>query len=211
MTRFTRQLGPAVRLLLVLTVLTGVLYPLAVTGIAQALFRSKADGSLVRNANGQVVGSSLLGQEFVGEGWFHGRPSAAGPGATGAHDVAPGIDVTDPANAVSGSSNLGPTNPDLLRAVQDRAVAYRSENGLAADALVPVDAVTASGSGVDPDISVANARLQAPRVARERGVPEDEILRLVDDATTGRTFGFLGEPGVNVLLLNLAVERAARS
>lgn len=185
-----RQLLPALRILAVLTVLCGLAYPLLVTGIAQAAFGDQADGSLLRDAEGRVVGSSLIGQAFEGDEWFAPRPSAAGDGYDGSS---------------SSGSNLGPTNADLLDAVAERVAAYREVNGLADDAKVPVDAVTASGSGLDPHISVANARLQAPRVADARGLPVDEVLALVDDHTEGRALGFLGEPGVNVVTLNLAV------
>lgn len=221
-----RQLVPALRMILVLTVLLGLAYPLALTGFAQVAFGSKADGSLVK-VDGRVVGSSLLGQEFTGPEWFHTRPSSAGAGAAGAlvaETDADGsevvdadgevsmvpADVRDLAVVASGSSNLGPTNPDLIAAVTERADAYRDENGLAADAEVPVDAVTSSGSGVDPHISVANARLQAPRVARERGLTEAQVLDLVDEHTAGRSLGFLGEPGVNVLTLNADVATSSR-
>ncbi|CAN5697986.1 K(+)-transporting ATPase subunit C [soil metagenome] len=220
-----RQLAPALRMLLVMTVLCGLAYPLALTGFAQVAFGAKADGSLVK-VDGQVVGSSLLGQEFTGAEWFHSRPSSAGAGASGSMvpvtdadgkavldaDGQPEVepaDVADTANDASGSSNLGPTNPDLIAAVTERAKAYREENGLAAGTPVPVDAVTGSGSGVDPQISVANARLQAPRVAAERGLSEAEVLALVEEHTQGRSLGFLGEEGVNVLELNLAVQAAA--
>ena len=188
-----RQLFPAVMMLLVFTVITGLVYPLAVTGIAQGVFNDKADGSLVENADGEVVGSSLIGQAFTGAEYFHPRPSAAGDG----YDA-----------SASSGSNLGPTNDDFLASVEERADAYRDENGLAADAEVPVDAVTASASGLDPHISVANARLQAPRVADERGLDVDAVLKLVDDHTSGRDLGFLGEKGVNVLELNLALDEA---
>lgn len=211
------QLLAALRAVLVLTVLTGLVYPLVVTGLAQAAFGDKADGSLVHDADGEVVGSSLLGQTFTGDGYFHGRPSASGAATTGSMvdvldeageptgEVVP-ADPSDLGQVSSGASNLGPTNEELLAAVEDRAAAYRATNGLAEDAEVPVDAVTASGSGVDPHISVANARLQAPRVADERGMPVDEVLALVDDHTTARSLGFLGEEGVNVLELNLALD-----
>jgi len=225
MSRFTRQLLPAVRLLLVLTVVLGLAYPLVLTGFSQVAFKAKANGSLVR-VDGKVVGSALLGQEFTGADWFHSRPSSAGAGASGSlvpvldadgkavldadgqAKVEPAV-VADAANDASGSSNLGPTNPDLIAAVKERAKAYRAENDLPASTLVPVDAVTGSGSGVDPHISVANARLQAPRVAKERGLPVSEVLELVKAHTEGRSLGFLGEPGVNVLRLNLAVAAAA--
>lgn len=186
------QLGAAVRALLVLTVVVGLAYPLAVTGVAQVAFHDKANGSLVHRG-GQVVGSSLIGQRFDGDQWFHPRPSAAGNGYDG---------------QASGPSNLGPSNPALLDAVSRRTADYRAENGLAADQAVPVDAVTASASGLDPDISVANARLQAPRVAAARGMPVDAVLRLVDAHTTPRSLGFLGEDAVNVLDLNLALDRS---
>ena len=185
-----RQLAPALRMLLVMTVLVGVAYPLAVTGVAQGLFPHQADGSLVKR-DGKVVGSSLLAQSFTGARWFHPRPSAAGPN---------GYD-----GAASGASNLGPTNPALLHAVADRVTQYRRENGLAPNVAVPVDAVTSSGSGLDPDISVANARLQAPRVARSRGLSVATVLALVDGHTRGRAWGVLGERTVNVLDLNLAL------
>jgi K+-transporting ATPase ATPase C chain len=185
-----RQLVPAVVAFVVLTVLTGVAYPLAVTGVAQVAFPGRADGSLVER-DGNVVGSRLIGQSFTGPRYFHPRPSAAGDG----YDA-----------MSSSASNLGPTNEDLLSSVQERVAAYRTENGLSADERVPVDAVTSSGSGLDPHISPANARWQASRVARERGVPLDDVLALVDEHTDGRSLGFLGEPGVNVLELNLALD-----
>ena len=185
-----RQLVPAVLAFVVFTVLTGVAYPLAVTGVAQVVFPGRADGSLVER-DGIVVGSRLIGQSFTGAQYFHPRPSAAGDG----YDA-----------MSSSASNLGPTNEDLLSSVQERVAAYRSENSLPAGEKVPVDAVTSSGSGLDPHISPANARLQAPRVARERGVPVDDVLSLVDEHTDGRSLGFLGESGVNVLELNLALD-----
>ena len=213
------QILAAVRAVLVFTVLLGLAYPLAVTLISQAAFGDEADGSLVRR-EGEVVGSELLGQTFSSPEYFHGRPSAAGAGASGSE-----IDLVDPdgeptgetmlasaddiSAAASGASNLGPTNEDLLATIEERIATYRDENGLDDGALVPVDAVTASGSGVDPLISIANARLQAPRVADERGLSEDEVLELVDDHTTGRALGFLGEKGVNVLELNLALDEQA--
>lgn len=220
-----RQLITALRMLTVLTVLLGLAYPLALTGFAQVAFAAKADGSLV-TVDGQVVGSRLLGQAFTGDRWFQTRPSAAGAGAAGAFvadtdadgnevldatgsPVLVPADGTDLSLAASGASNLGPTNPELVEAVTARAVAYRKSNGLAADAPVPVDAVTTSGSGVDPHISVANARLQAPRVAQTNGLTTAAVLALVDAHTDARALGFLGEPGVDVLGLNLAVADAA--
>jgi K+-transporting ATPase ATPase C chain len=198
------QLLVGARALLVLTLVCGLAYPLTVTGIARLAFGDKAGGSLVEQ-NGEVVGSSLIGQTFTGNQYFHGRPSAAGAAATGAADANP----DDLAQVSSGASNLGPTNPELLTAVAERVDAYRAENGLDSDTPVPVDAVTASGSGLDPDISVANARLQAARVAEARGLDVDDVLVLVDRHTRARSLGFLGEEGVNVLELNLDLDRAA--
>jgi K+-transporting ATPase ATPase C chain len=185
-----RQLAPAVVFFLALTLLVGVAYPLAVTGLAQLAFPHRADGSLVER-DGRVVGSRLVGQAFAGARYFHPRPSAAGEG----YDA-----------MASAASNLGPTNPELVRQVRSRRVAYRRDNGLRPGQQVPVDAVTASGSGLDPHISVANARLQATRVARARGLALDDVLALVASHTDGRSLGFLGEPGVNVLELNLALD-----
>jgi K+-transporting ATPase ATPase C chain len=189
-----RQLLPALLMVVVFTVITGLAYPLAVTGLGQVLFHDRAEGSLVENADGEVVGSGLLGQTFTEPRYFHPRPSAAGDGY-------------DP--TASSGSNLGPTNPELLTGddgVEKRTDEYRQENGLAGDAEVPVDAVTASGSGLDPDISVANARLQAARVAEARGMDADDVLALVDDHASERALGFLGERGVNVLRLNMALD-----
>jgi len=201
-----RQLLPALRMVLVMTVLTGLAYPLLMTGVAQALFPSKADGSLVR-VDGQVVGSRLVGQEFTEARYFHGRPSAAGSGASGAAKTSEEAD--DLANDVSSASNLGPTNQELIDTVGERVQAYRKENQMAPNAKVPVDAVAASGSGLDPDISIANAKLQAPRVAQVRGLPVSTVLHLVHEHTDGRSLGFLGEPGVNVLELDIALDRVS--
>jgi len=196
------QLLAGLRALLVLTLLCGLAYPLAVTGIAQLAFHDKADGSLVHR-DGEVVGSSLIGQTFTGDEYFQGRPSAAGAAAAGAE----GADPDDLTQVASGASNLGPTNPELLDTVAERVDAYRELNGLDAGTPVPVDAVTASGSGLDPQISVANARLQARRVAEARGMDVDDVLALVDKHTATRSLGFLGEDGVNVLALNLDLDR----
>jgi K+-transporting ATPase ATPase C chain len=185
-----RQLAPALVVFLALTLLTGVAYPLAVTGVAQVVFPGRADGSLIERDR-QVVGSRLIGQAFAGARYFHPRPSAAGEG----YDA-----------MASSASNLGPTNEDLIRAVRERRAAYRRENDLRAGQQVPIDAVTASGSGLDPDISAANARLQAARVARARGLELNDVLALIEEHTDGRSLGFLGEPGVNVLELNLALD-----
>ena len=186
-----RQLPTAVIMVLLMTVLTGLLYPLAVTGVAQLVFPAQANGSLIRR-DGVVVGSGLIAQGFTDPGYFHPRPSAVG------------FDSAD-----SGGSNLGPSNAVLLRQLAERAAAYRTENGLSADTDVPVDAVTASASGLDPQISVANALLQAPRVARARGLNGDQVLALIAAHTTPRAVGFLGEPGVNVLELNLDLDELA--
>jgi K+-transporting ATPase ATPase C chain len=190
MRTFIRQLVPAALAVAVFTILLGVVYPLVTTGIAQVAFGDKADGSLVER-DGRVVGSSLVGQSFTSPGYFHPRPSAAGSG----------YDAT-----ASSGSNLGPLNVDFLAAIDERVAAYRAENGLDELVAVPVDAVTASGSGLDPHISIANAELQAARVADARGLELAQVLDLVDASTDGRDLGVLGEPGVNVLLVNLALD-----
>jgi K+-transporting ATPase ATPase C chain len=187
-----RQLRPALLITVVFTLGLGLVYPLAVTGIAQATMSGKADGSYVV-VDGRRVGSSLIGQAFTDARYFHPRPSAAGDGYDGLS---------------SGGSNLGPGSDELLDAVKERADTYRRENGLRADAPVPVDAVTASGSGLDPHISVANARLQADRVATARGLRVGTVRRLIDEHTDGRSLGFLGQPGVNVLGLNVALDHS---
>jgi potassium-transporting ATPase KdpC subunit len=190
MNAFIRQLRPALLSLVVLTVITGLAYPFVVLGVAQVAFNDKANGSLIE-VDGQVVGSRLIGQGFSAPEYFHPRPSAAGTGYDG---------------AASSGSNLGPTNPDYLASVEERVAAYREENGLAEEVAVPADAVTASGSGLDRHISIANARLQAPRVAETRGMPLEDVLALIDEHTDGRPLGVLGDPGVNVLELNLALD-----
>jgi potassium-transporting ATPase KdpC subunit len=190
MRAFVRQLVPSILAIVVFTVVTGLAYPLVVTGISQVAFRDKANGSLVK-LDGVVVGSKLLGQSFTEAKYFHPRPSAAGQGYDG---------------LASQASNLGPTNPDFLATVQLRIDAYRTENGLTADQPVPVDAVTASASGLDPEISIANADLQAARVAQARNLSVDDVRRLIDAHTDKRQWGFLGEAGVNVLELNLALD-----
>jgi potassium-transporting ATPase KdpC subunit len=190
-----QHLRTALLMTVVLLMLLGVVYPLLMTGIAQVALPTQANGSLVRDATGNVVGSSLLAQGFTQPQYFHPRPSAAG---------SDGYDAT-----ASGGSNLAPNNQKLIDNVSDRVAAYREENHLGNDVQVPVDAVTTSASGLDPDISPANALLQAPRVARARNMSEDQVRNLVNQHTEGRTFGILGEPRVNVLKLNLALDGRA--
>jgi K+-transporting ATPase ATPase C chain len=187
-----QHLRTAVLMVVVLTVLLGIVYPLIMTGIAQVALPNQANGSLVKDSSGNVVGSALLAQAFTQPQYFHPRPSAAGTN---------GYDAT-----ASGGSNLGPTNQKLIDTVQSNADAYRQENGLASDAQVPVDAVTASASGLDPDISPANALLQVHRVAATRGLSDDQVRSMVNQYTEGRTLFVLGEPRVNVLKLNLALD-----
>jgi K+-transporting ATPase ATPase C chain len=189
----SRQVLAGLRVLIALTLLTGVLYPLAVFGVAQVTMPGKANGSQVTVA-GKVVGSSLIGQNFTGAQWFQPRPSAAGDD---------GYDTLS-----SSASNLGPNNPDLVKAIQQRRAAYAKLNGVAPSA-VPADALTASGSGLDPHISPANAKLQVARVARVRGLDPAKVAALVKANTQGRTLGFLGDPRVNVLELNIALMKLA--
>lgn len=184
------QLRPALMMLLILTVLTGVMYPLAVTGLAQLLFPTQANGSLMTR-DGKVIGSELIGQYFDEPQYFWGRPSATSPYPYNA--------------AASSGSNLGPTNPVLIEAVKTRVAAVRAADP-GNEAPVPVDLVTTSGSGLDPHISPAAALYQAHRVARVRGVQESQVKDLVALHTEGRQFGLLGEPRVNVLKLNLALD-----
>lgn len=183
----TRNLLVAVLMTIVTTLLLGIAYPLVVTAIAQAVFRDKANGQMIER-NGAIIGSRIIGQAFSSPGYFRGRPSAAGAGY-------------DAAN--SGGTNLGPTNKKLVDAVKASVDAARKENP---GGPIPIDLVTSSASGLDPHISPASAAFQVPRVARERGVSVAEVERLVDAHTQGRQFGFLGEPVVNVLELNLALD-----
>jgi K+-transporting ATPase ATPase C chain len=184
------ELRPALVSFLLLTIVTGLVYPLAVTGIGQAVFSDAANGSLIRDGD-KLIGSRLIGQPFSDPKYFFGRPSATAP---------------QPYNgAASSGSNQGPTNPALAAAITDRVAALHALDP-ANQAPVPIDLVTASGSGLDPHISPAAAEYQVPRVARMRNRPESEIRTLVQQATEGRTLGILGEPRVNVLMLNLALD-----
>ena len=185
------EIRSAVVAILVLAIICCGLYPLVVFGISQALFHDKANGSLIVDQDGTVRGSKLLGQGFTADKYFHPRPSAAGTG----------YDATS-----SGGSNLGPTSQKLNDAIKDRIDAYRKENGLRENEPVPADAVTASGSGLDPHISVHNAELQTARVAKARGLTAEKVRELIQRYTNARDLGVLGDPGVNVLELNLALD-----
>ena len=188
------EIRGAVFATLVLAIVCCGLYPLVVFGFSQALFHDKANGSLILDTDGTVRGSKLLAQGFTAGKYFHPRPSAAGTG----YDA-----------ASSGGSNLGPTSQKLNDAIKDRVDAYRKENGLNADESVPADAVTASGSGLDPHISLRNAELQTPRVAKARTVSEEKLRELIKQNTDARDLGLLGDPGVNVLSLNRALDSFA--
>jgi potassium-transporting ATPase KdpC subunit len=181
------NLVTAVLMTIVTTILLGIVYPMVVTGIAQVVFPDKAEGQLIQR-DGKTVGSRIIGQTFTGPGYFHSRPSAAGNGY-------------DAAN--SGGTNLGPTNQRLIDRVRQDTIALKSENP---GRPVPVDLVTTSASGLDPNISPAAAEFQVPRVARQRGMTEDQLRQLVGKHTAGRQLGFLGEPRVNVLELNLDLD-----
>lgn len=192
-----RSLGVAVRLTLLSTLVLGIAYPLAVWGVGQGAFHDQANGSTVTSSDGTVVGSSLIGQSFTGrdaDRWFQSRPSAAGE---------KGYDA-----GASSGSNLGPSNPDLRKAIEARRAAVAKADGVPASE-VPADAVTASGSGLDPDISPAYAEQQVARVASARGLSESAVRELVEQHTEARQLGFLGEPVVNVLELNLALAKAS--
>jgi K+-transporting ATPase ATPase C chain len=198
-----REIRPAIVLLLVLTAITGLAYPLAMTAIAGTLFPVQAQGSLIER-DGRVVGSALIGQEFNDDKYFHGRPSAT---------LAPDLNdstktVPAPYNAAnSGGSNLGPTSKALANRLKEDVDKLKVENP---SAPVPIDLVTTSASGLDPDISPEAAQFQVPRVAKARNVPQDQVRQLVTANTEGRLLGLIGEPRVNVLALNLALDRAAK-
>lgn len=185
-----RHLSVALRMIVITIIITGIIYPLGVFGVAQIIFPYQANGSRV--SKGQTVtGSELIGQQFIDAKYFHSRPSAAGKGYDG---------------LASGGSNLGPTNRVLINTVKDRVARAVKENPGLTRGEVPADMVTASASGLDPDISIANAYAQAPRVARARHISETALYRIIDAKTTGRQLFVLGEPRVNVLLLNLALD-----
>jgi len=190
-----KHLRPLFPALVVLTLITGGLFPLILGALAQAAFHRQATGSLIWR-DGVIVGSELIGQAFTGPQYFHARPSAAGDGYNAAS---------------SGGTNLGPNNPNLAQAAGESATAYRKTNRLSDDVALPMDAITASGSGLDPHISPANALLQAPRVAKARNLSESEVRRLIEAHTLDRQFGLLGEPRVAVLPLNLALDRAGQT
>ncbi len=192
MKEFLAEIRGAVLATVMLAVVCCGIYPLVVFGLGQALFAGKANGSLIVDAKGVVHGSRLLGQGFSGEKYFHPRPSAAGNN---------GYDPTS-----SGGSNLGPTSKKLADTIAQNVADYRTQNGLETNAPVPADAVTASGSGLDPHISVANAELQARRVAKARGMTLEAVRTLIDQHTEGPDLGFLGDAGVNVLTLNLELD-----
>jgi K+-transporting ATPase ATPase C chain len=200
-----KHIRPAIAFTIFFIVVTGLAFPAVIYGLSQALFPHQANGSLIKNASGQVIGSELIGQNFADPKYFHPRPSAAGSGYDGAN---------------SSGTNLGPTSDKLVNGihdpknpsgdfdgVKDLAKKYREENGLAPDAQLPADAVTRSASGLDPEISVANAELQVARVAKARHMSVDRVHALIAGATSGRFAGIYGDPAVNVLRLNLALDR----
>lgn len=198
----TRHIRPALVMIVVMTALTGLIYPLGMTGIAQMLFPHQANGSLIKR-NGTVIGSELIGQTFADEKYFHGRPSATS--APDPNDDTKTVDA--PYNAANSSgSNLAPTNQALVDRVKGDVEKLKAENPNAPNTSVPVDLVTTSGSGLDPDITPAAALFQVPRIARARGLSEETIRDLVAGHTEGRILGILGEPHVNVLKLNLALD-----
>ena len=192
MKKLFSELRSAIMLTLALAIVCCVIYPLVVYGVAQIAFRNQANGSLIVGPDGTIHGSRLLGQSFTADKYFHSRPSAAGNG----------YDATS-----SGGSNLGPTSKKLADAITQNIADYRTQNNLATNALVPADAVTASASGLDPHISLRNAELQTPRVAKARSLSEEKVRERIRANTDAADLGFLGEPGVNVLKLNLALDK----
>src|SRR5215471_10516410 len=199
-----QQLRPAIMSVLVFTILTGLLFPFAITGIAKVVFPRQANGSLIEQ-NGKVIGSENIGQNFTAPGYFHPRPSAAGNGYDAANSSGTNLGPTSDKliNGIHKKLPDGKDDPGNFDGIKDLAAAYRKENGLADTAQVPADAVTRSASGLDPHISPANADLQVARVAKTRGLPEDQVRKLVAENTDGRQLGFLGEPGVRVLMVNI--------
>lgn len=206
-----KQLLIAIRITVILLLIVSGVYPLVVWGLSQAVFKHQANGSLITNAQGQVIGSELLAQGFTKPEYFHPRPSAAGngydPTASSGTNLGPTSDKL--INGVHKKLPNGKDDPANFDGVKDLAAAYRDDNGLADNTPVPVDAVTRSGSGLDPHISPANADLQVARIAKTRSVSEDAVRGLVKQNTQGRSLGFLGEPVVNVLTLNVALDTAA--
>lgn len=197
------QLRPAITMILIMTVITGAAYPLVITGIAQLVFPYQANGSLVVR-QGKTIGSALIGQSFTGDAWFHGRPSAT----TGADPADPSKSIASPYNAgASGGSNLGPTSAALV----ERVAAAAKQEGAVASGPVPVDLVTTSASGLDPDITPAAALFQVTRVARARGLSDAQVRALVKTHIEDRVIGLIGEPHVNVLRLNLALDALQRT
>ncbi|HEY1723128.1 MAG TPA: potassium-transporting ATPase subunit KdpC [Magnetospirillaceae bacterium] len=201
------QIRPALVMIVLMTAITGLIYPLGMTGISQLLFPHQANGSLIEK-DGKVIGSELIGQNFADPKYFHGRPSAITGTAPDPKDSTKTVTVATPYDASNSSaSNLGPTSQTLADRVKGDATTLRGR----ADANVPVDLVTTSGSGLDPDITPAGALFQVPAVAKARGISEDQIKKLVEDHVDGRIFGILGEPRVNVLKLNLALDALGKS
>ena len=205
-----QQLRPAVISVLVITMVFGLIYPLVITGAAKAIFPHQANGSLIEQ-NGNVIGSELIGQSFTKPEYFHPRPSAAGSGYDAANSGATNLGPTSDklVNGIHKKLPNGKDDPGNFDGIKDLAEAYRKENNLAPNAQLPADAVTRSASGLDPHISPANAELQVGRVATARGISAVQVKKLVAENTEGRTFGLLGEPGVNVLKLNIALDKAA--